>query len=248
MRYLILTDLHSNLEALQAVLAVTQGEYQQVVCCGDLVGYGPDPDPIVDWTRENVTDVVRGNHDKACSGVTNAEEFNEAARLAAYWTRAHLKLANLQYLKDLPMGPHEVMSQFAILHGSPRDEDEYVTTTWQAAESIDLLSHRVSFFGHTHLQGGFLRNSGGGVQTLRLTASRDTARESLEIRPDETYFLNPGSVGQPRDGDNRAAFAIFDTAGFVEYGRTPYDIAATMAKMRESGLHEFLAYRLSIGR
>ena len=248
MRYLILSDLHANLEALQAVLAITQGDYEQVVCCGDLVGYGPDPDPVVDWVREQVTEVIRGNHDKACCGVTDAEDFNDAARMAAFWTRARLKPENLQYLRNLPQGPAAVANQFAILHGSPQDEDEYITTCAEASESIRLLRHPVSFFGHTHLQGGFLQNTRSAVEALPLTVSLDSARKSLEVQPDETYFLNPGSVGQPRDGDNRAAFVIYDTKGIVEYGRAPYDFAATMAKMRQAGLPEFLAYRLSIGR
>ena len=248
MRYLVLSDLHSNLEALQAVLAITQGEYEQVVCCGDLVGYGPDPDPVVDWVREHVTEVIRGNHDKACCGVTEAEDFNEAARVVAFWTRDRLKPENLQYLRNLPRGPAAVANQLAILHGSPLDEDEYITTCAGASESISFLFHRVSFFGHTHLQGGFLQNSSKAMKALPPPVSLDSARISLEVQPDETYYLNPGSVGQPRDGDSRAAFVIYDTAGIVEYGRAPYDVEATMAKMRQAGLPEFLAYRLSIGR
>ena len=248
MRYLVLSDLHSNLEALQAVLAMTHGEYEQVVCCGDLVGYGPDPDPVVDWVREHVTDVVRGNHDRACCGVSNAEDFNEAARMAAFWTRGRLKPENLQYLRNLPQGPAAVMNQFAILHGSPQDEDEYITTCRGAAESISSLHYRLSFFGHTHLQGGFFQNSSRVVEMLPLAVPPDSTRVFLEIQPDHIYYLNPGSVGQPRDRDNRAAFAIYDTAGTVEYGRTPYEVAATMTKMRQAGLPEFLAYRLSIGR
>ena len=248
MRYLVLSDLHSNLEALQAVLAITEGEYDQVVCCGDLVGYGPDPDPVVDWVREHVTEVIRGNHDKACCGVTDAEDFNEAARMASFWTRAHLKPENLQYLRKLPKGPAAVANQFAIVHGSPLDEDEYITTCAGAAESIHFLFHRVSFFGHTHLQGGFLQDGSTAVEALPPPVSLDSTCKSLEVQPNETYYLNPGSVGQPRDGDSRAAFVIYDTAGIVEYGRVPYDVEATMDKMRQAGLPEFLAYRLSIGR
>ncbi len=186
MRYLVLSDLHANLEALQAVLAITQGEYEQVVCCGDLVGYGPDPDPVVDWVREQVTDVIRGNHDKACCGVTDAEDFNDAARMTAFWTRDRLKPENLQYLQNLPQGPAAVANQFAILHGSPQDEDEYITTCAEASESIRFLRHQVSFFGHTHLQGGFLQNTSRAVEVLPLTVSLDLARKSLEVQPDET--------------------------------------------------------------
>ena len=248
MRYLIVSDLHANLEALQAVLAATVGDYSEIICCGDLVGYGPDPDPVVDWVRANVAVVVRGNHDRVCSGIDDPEQFNQSARAAAYWTRGHLKPENLQYLRDLPLGPRDVAERFTILHGSPRDEDEYVTTSWEAEEAFQLLPHPISFFGHTHLQGGFLRSQNALAETLPMHVPRAKTRRVWQIRSDQTYYFNPGSVGQPRDGDNRAAFAIYDTAGFVEFGRAIYDIDSTMTKMRQAGLPEFLARRLMVGR
>lgn len=253
MRYLILSDLHSNLEALQAVIAATEGAYDRLVCCGDLVGYGPDPNAVVNWARDHVTAAVRGNHDKACSGVTQAEDFNDAARASAFWTRGQLTSDNLQYLVDLPRGPRDIAEQFAILHGSPRDEDEYIHAPLTDAGVFEFLSHRVSFFGHTHLQGGFIR-CGNRIEEVPLKPiSRDagsalTARGTLEIQADETCLLNPGSVGQPRDRDSRAAFAIYDTAGLVEYGRVSYDVDITVNKILQAGLPEFLAYRLLIGR
>ena len=248
MRYLIVSDLHANLEALQAVLSATEGEYDQVVCCGDLVGYGPDPDPVVDWVRTHAVAVVRGNHDKACSGVMDAQDFNEVARVAAYWTRGHLKPENLQYLETLPEGPLDIAGKFGMLHGSPRDEDEYVSTTWEAAESIPLLRHPVTFFGHTHLQGGFMRGAQGLAETLPIHVPKAKNRRVWQIRSDQTYYLNPGSVGQPRDGDTRAAFLIYDTTGFIEFGRTPYDMITTIGKMRAAKLPEFLSRRLTVGR
>ena len=248
MRYLIVSDLHANLEALQAVLAATVGDYSEIICCGDLVGYGPDPDPVVDWVRASVAVVVRGNHDRVCAGLDDPEQFNQSARAAAYWTRGHLKPENLQYLRDLPLGPSEVAERFTILHGSPRDEDEYVTTSWEAEEAFQLLPHPISFFGHTHLQGGFLRSPNALAETLPMHVPRAKTRRVWQVRSDQTYYFNPGSVGQPRDGDNRAAFAIYDTAGFVEFGRAIYDIASTMTKMRQAGLPEFLARRLMVGR
>ena len=167
MRYLIISDMHANIEALQAVLAATEGDYTEVICCGDLVGYGPDPDLVVDWVRANVKLVVRGNHDRVCSGVDSPEQFNETARLAAYWTRAHLSGENIEYLRKLPLGPIEIAERFAVLHGSPYDEDEYVTTSWEAEETFHLLEHQITFFGHTHLQGGVLA---GFARTRRATA------------------------------------------------------------------------------
>ncbi|MBI1955107.1 MAG: metallophosphoesterase family protein [Acidobacteria bacterium] len=248
MRILVVSDLHSNLEGLQAVLAAAQGEYTQVVCCGDLVGYGPDPNSIVDWVRGNVSAVVRGNHDKVCCGIDDAAEFNEVAKAAAYWTRGQLTPENLQYLRDLLVGPLEVMGRFTILHGSPWDEDEYITASWEAAEVFQLLTHPVSFFGHTHLQGGFFRALSSPVQAISIPVGKGETRRVMELKATHTYYVNPGSVGQPRDGDSRAGFAIYDTAGFIEFGRTAYDLESTANKMRQVGLPELLARRLSLGR
>ena len=253
MRYLILSDIHSNLEALQAVWEAAEGAYDQLICCGDLVGYGPDPDAVVDWVRQHVTAVVRGNHDKACSGIIGTDDFTEDARVSALWTRDHLTPENRSYLQSLPKGPRDIEGQFGILHGTPRDEDEYIPDTWAAAGMFEFLKHRVSFFGHTHLQGGFVK-SRRRITEVRLkpvtrrAASGIRARGVLEIQAEETYYLNPGSVGQPRDRDRRAAFAIYDTDGLVEYGRVHYDIETTTNKILEAGLPEFLAYRLGIGR
>jgi predicted phosphodiesterase len=253
MRFLILSDLHSNLEALQAVERAAKGAYDRVICCGDIVGYGPDPDAVTDWVREHVAMVVRGNHDQACSGGMDPEDFSEGARASALWTRDHLRPENRQYLMNLPPGPRDVEGQFAILHGSPRDEDEYIPSPWAAVGVFELLAHRVSFFGHTHLQGGFLM-SRRRISEVPLKSclpgarSGRKARGVLEIEPGETYYLNPGSVGQPRDRDPRAAFAIYDTDGWVEYGRASYDIEITGKKILLAGLPEFLAYRLTLGR
>jgi predicted phosphodiesterase len=248
MRYLIISDIHANFEALRAVLVSAKGDYDQIVCCGDLVGYGPDPDLVTDWVRANVPRVVRGNHDRACSGLDSADQFNEAARVAAYWNQSHLNAENTQYLMTLPAGPMEIDEAFGILHGSPRDEDEYVTASQEALDNFELLKHPVTFFGHTHLQGGFLRTTRGNVLLLPMGVARESAFRLLEVQPGETYYLNPGSVGQPRDRDPRAAFAIYDTKGYIEYRRVPYDVETTIRKMQEAGLPEFLAYRLSVGR
>ena len=248
MRYLIISDLHANLEALQAVLAATEGDYSEIICCGDLVGYGPDPDPVTEWVRLHVKIVVRGNHDRVCSGVDSAEQFNETARQAAYWTRANLNGENIRYLRELPLGPLDVADLFSILHGSPRDEDEYVTTPWEAEEVLRLVTRQITFFGHTHLQGGFLRGTQGLAESLPMHIPKAKTRRVWQIRSDQTYYLNSGSVGQPRDGDTRAAFVIYDTTGFIEFGRTSYDLMATIGKMRAAKLPEFLSRRLTVGR
>lgn len=248
MRYLIISDIHANYEALRAVLISSKGDYDEVVCCGDLVGYGPDPDSVTDWVRQNVKRVVRGNHDRACSGVSDALEFNEAARLAAYWTRSHMSPENIEYLQQLPTGPLEIDDIFSIFHGSPRDEDEYVTVSSEAADCFALMTHPLAFFGHTHLQGGFLKTVRENVLVLPSGVARESAFRLLELRGGESYYINPGSVGQPRDRDPRAAFAIYDTKGYVEYRRVPYDIETTVRKMVDADLPEFLSYRLTVGR
>lgn len=244
MRYLILSDIHANWEALEAVLAESEGDWEQAVCCGDLVGYGADPDRVIQWVREHAVAVVRGNHDKACVGLTDLDWFNPAAREAAEWTAQKLTADQLHYLRHLPAGPLEVAG-FQILHGSPADEDDYLVTA-SADQLLPYLSATVAFFGHTHYQGGFVfyRNS-----VARLEAVPPQLRQlRIGLRADHVYLINPGSVGQPRDGDPRAAYAIYDAAErHVELRRTPYRIAVAQAKIRRAGLPPVLADRLAVG-
>jgi predicted phosphodiesterase len=245
-RYLILTDLHANLEALEAVLDHAHGRYDRAVCCGDLVGYGADPNPVVEWVREHCAATVRGNHDKACTGLDDLEWFNPVARQAALWTQAALTAENAHWTRELPKGPVP-LDGFQLVHGAPFDEDEYVVQAAEATQAFGYLEARVAFFGHTHLQGGFIWNR-SRVETIPRTAPRSD-RQVMEIDPDCAYLINPGSVGQPRDGDRRAAYCLYDTdAGMVTYFRTEYDIAAAQRKIRAAGLPDVLAERLSVGR
>jgi len=250
MRYLIISDLHANLEGLEAVLKAAADRYDRVICCGDLVGYGPDPNAVVDWVRANAMAAVRGNHDKACCGITDAQEFNAAARAAALWTRERLTPENLAYLRNLTVGPM-LVDGFQVVHGSVRDEDEYLFIPDDAQPEFTYLGYPLTFFGHTHLQGGFLRVDNGPVRGIKPVFQPGTASKTLEFREDEQYLLNPGSVGQPRDGDARAAFLIYTREGelgSVEYWRVPYSLNITQAKMLEGGLPHVLALRLSFGR
>ena len=155
MSYLILSDIHSNREALQAVLADARGRYDQILCLGDLVGYGADPNAIVDWARNNVAAAVRGNHDRACIEPETLDFFRPAARTAAVWTREALTPENLRYLEGLPRGPLHYEG-FDLVHGSPMDEDEYLFSLTDVAEIRSELQTGLTFFGHTHVQGGFL--------------------------------------------------------------------------------------------
>jgi predicted phosphodiesterase len=240
-RYLILSDLHANLEALKAVLESASGAWDRAICCGDLVGYGADPNAVVEWVRANCPIVVRGNHDRASTGMEDLEWFNPVARQAAIWTLQSLSSENAEYVRELPRGPLAV-DDFQIVHGSPFDEDEYVVAASEASNAFGYMESRLVFFGHTHVQGGFIWN-----QSRVETIPRDY--EVLEIDPACAYLLNPGSVGQPRDGDPRAAYVIYDDATRqVKYCRTLYDIAGAQKKIHAVGLPPILAERLSVGR
>jgi len=244
-RYLILSDIHANREALEAVLEHARGKYEQAVCCGDVVGYGADPNWAVDWVRANVSDIVRGNHDRACAGLADLDWFNQAARASAEWTHYTLTPENLAWLRDLPPGPVTV-NGFQLLHGSPLDEDEYLLSPRDAAEVAEYVEQSVSFFGHTHMQGGFLLHR-NGVKFLP-HPSLGLDEEPLELDPDSAYLINPGSVGQPRDRDPRAAYVIYTPEQrLVEYFRTPYDVEAAQAKIRNALLPDILAERLTSG-
>ena len=246
MRYLILSDLHANWEALDAVVHHAKGQYDRSLCCGDLVGYGADPNSVVEWVRENCASTVRGNHDRACTGMEDLEWFNPVARAAAVWTLENLTVENIRYVRELPQGPAFV-DGVQVLHGSPCDEDDYLVGAEQAAEAFNYLERRLAFFGHTHLQGGFIWNQ-ERVETIPTISLRSDC-QTLEIDSSGGYLLNPGSVGQPRDGDPRAAYALYDSErNVVDYHRVDYDLETAQRKIREAGLPTFLAERLSIGR
>ena len=246
MRYLIVSDLHANWQALEAVVHEAAGGYDQALCCGDLVGYGAEPNPVVDWVRANCVVVVRGNHDKVSTGQEDLEWFNPVARTSALWTMQNLTPANIEYIRGLPKGP-VLLDGFQVLHGSPFDEDEYVMAAGEAGEAFGYLESRLAFFGHTHVQGGFIWNH-SRVETI-LAASARSRRQKMEVDAECGYLVNPGSVGQPRDGDPRAAYALYDSGTrTVTYCRAPYDVGAAQERIREAGLPAILADRLSLGR
>lgn len=245
MRYLILSDIHSNWEALEAVLADARRDYDEALCCGDLVGYGADPNRVLEWARAALRLVVRGNHDKASAGLEDLDWFNPIARSAAEWTAAALTPENLEYLRSLPKGP-VALDSFQILHGSPLDEDEYLLTPSEAAQEAPYLDREISFFGHTHYQGGFFCHRNGVRRIPQLLP--DESRAVLALEHNAAYLINPGSTGQPRDGDPRAAYVIYVPEDrTVEYRRVAYDIARAQAKIRAAGLPEILADRLEFG-
>jgi diadenosine tetraphosphatase ApaH/serine/threonine PP2A family protein phosphatase len=228
---------------LEAVLADAEGLYDCVLCLGDVVGYGADPNAVTEWVREEAAAVVRGNHDRACAGRESLEYFNPAARASAIWTRRALSEENRLYLDQLQRGPlrvEEPLGQFLLVHGSPVDEDQYLSSMDDGALMEGRLELPATFFGHTHVQGGF-RLASEGIGRIR-------AAQTLQIDPKYFYLINPGSVGQPRDGDSRAAYSLYSIESqTVEYRRVAYDIDAAAAKIRAAGLPEVLAARLYDG-
>lgn len=248
MRYLVLSDIHSNLEALDAVLRASMSQrYESVLVLGDLVGYGADPNAIVDCVRYMTpTSIVRGNHDKVASGLDNAEDFNPMAKAAARWTQESLTPQNLDYLRGLPAGPRMVDNIVEICHGSPIDEDLYVVADVDAARSIAAASAPICLFGHTHVALSARMDS---QRRLEIEAPQGHPEFEIKIEAGSKYLINPGSVGQPRDGDSRAAYAIVDLdLMVVTLYRVAYSIETAQKKILDAGLPPMLAYRLGMGR
>ncbi len=245
MRYLIISDIHGNLEALEAVIEDARGKYDEVLCCGDLVGYGAEPNAICDWVRANCKAVIRGNHDKVASGVDDMEDYNPAAVLSTMWTRKTLTPENIEYVRNLAEGPL-LLDGFAIVHGSPRHEDEYLVDARDALRASGSIQVPLTFFGHTHLQGGFFfrRHSVKAIEKVPALSWEAT----VALDDTSVFLINPGSVGQPRDRDPRAAYAIYSlNEGLVTFFRVNYDIAKAQGKILQAGLPEPLATRLAIG-
>lgn len=251
MRILIISDIHANIYALDACIEHFPA-YDVVWNLGDVVGYGANPNEAIARSCELGKTFVRGNHDKACSGVSDLKGFNPVAALAAIWTQKNLTPDNLEWLKVLPQGPvkPENENNVACVHGSPLDEDQYVINVHDAIEPLSHPAARRTFFGHTHLQGGFCKN-GGDVNAIR-PAFRDPKHpQRIEFRLEQgtDYMINPGSIGQPRDGDPRSGFALYDSdENLVIFYRVPYDIHAAQKDIRNAGLPPRLADRLTDGR
>jgi predicted phosphodiesterase len=247
MRILVLSDLHSNATALDAVLDAAQDRWDLSVCLGDVVGYGPDPNEVTARLRELGTQTIRGNHDKAVTGLMATDDFNPVAKSAVDWTRAQLKQDNLAWLSALPRGPLAT-DGVVLVHGAFQDEDEYVFTPAQALDGLLDSTAAVTFFGHTHHQGGFSYQD-SQLEVLQIRPRPNESFAALRIELPRRYLLNPGSIGQPRDGDPRAAFAIADLEHqVIEFWRVPYDISVVQQRMRAAHLPEPLVQRLVMGR
>ena len=247
MRILVLSDIHSNATALDAVLDAAKDRWDLSVCLGDVVGYGPDPNEVTARLRELGTSTIRGNHDKAVTGLMATDDFNPVAKSAVDWTRAQLKPDHLDWLSGLPHGPLAT-DGIVLVHGALQDEDEYVFTPAQALDGLLDSTVAVTFFGHTHHQGGFSYLD-AHLEVLQIRPRANEPFSALRIELPRRYLLNPGSIGQPRDGDARAAFAIADLEHqVVEFWRVPYDISVVQERMRAARLPEPLVQRLNVGR
>jgi len=238
----VVSDIHSNVEALDAVLAEADAAgCERLVVLGDIVGYGPDPGAVIGRLKDRDAIAIAGNHDLAAIGSFDVQWFNEVATFAIGWTAGVLSAEEREFLGGLQ--PTRTADEGLLVHGSVRDPvAEYLLSADEAGVSFSLAEFDVAFFGHTHLPTVFRRRPDGQVTGWMLAED-----EAVELVPGERYMFNPGSVGQPRDRDPRASFLIWDGARAVVH-RVAYDVERTAGKIRDAGLPEWLATRLYDGR
>jgi predicted phosphodiesterase len=239
----LVSDIHGNRHAFEAVLAeIAETDAQEVWCLGDLVGYGAEPDACVELAREHTALCLAGNHDLAVTGGLSLAEFSRGAAIAAEWTQGVIAAENVEYLKSLDSA--DETGPVGLFHASPRDPVwEYVLSALLADLCLDTQRHRVCFVGHSHVALSFVRREG-----QHATGEAQRGGTELDISTGD-WLLNPGSVGQPRDGDARAAWMFLDLdAERAEYRRTDYDIAGAAAAIRAARLPDSLAERLEYGQ
>lgn len=245
MRYAILADIHSNLTAFEAVLSDIgeRGGVEEIWCLGDVVGYGPDPVECIKLLRQYRHLCVAGNHDWAAMGKLDTSDFNPHAAAAAHWTARHLTPEAKGYLENLPLTL--TVDDFTLAHGSPREPIwEYIISTYIAKANFSYFATRYCLVGHSHVPAVFEYKADSDSCLLH-----DLPPEAPLKLGDNRLIINPGGVGQPRDGDPRASYAIYDsTENVIYHYRVPYDIEETQRKMIRWGLPISLANRLSYGR
>ena len=244
MRYLVISDVHANLEALEATLAHAAA-HDAVLVLGDLVGYGADPNAVIDRIRQLPSaTIIRGNHDKVGAGIENVEAFNHLAKQAITWTASTLTAANRTWLAALPAGPINIDATVEICHGSPFDEDVYIFDDLDARRALLSAERALCLFGHTHVPAVYRFDT-----EFRPVGPPRGETFRLLLDGAAKYLVNCGAVGQPRDGDPRAAYGMLDTEKrTITVTRVPYDLATAQAKIINAGLPEVLAQRLAIGR
>jgi predicted phosphodiesterase len=243
MRVAVISDIHGNRQALEAVLdSIEASECKELWCLGDIVGYGADPDACVELARAHTAICLAGNHDLGVRGEIPLEQFSRGAALAAQWTRETISPGTRAYLDRLE--PANLDESVGLFHASPRDPVwEYVLSPLQAELCLDAQRHRVCLIGHSHVALSFSRDAGAPA-----TGQTRHADEELDLRAGE-WLVNPGSVGQPRDGDPRAAWLELDLDGWgAAYRRIEYDVVGAAAAIRAARLPDSLAERLAYGQ
>lgn len=249
-RILVLSDIHANLEALEACLEAAPA-FDRVFNLGDVVGYGANPNEVTERSRQLGNVFVRGNHDKACAGTSSTEGFNPIAGLAVSWTQRQLTPENLEFLREMPQGPISPVEGLECVHGSARDEDEYVLVARDAYGLLAETNAPLTFFGHTHMQCCFcldMQSDLGQMLAPIYASAKGKQHFQFYLKESTKYLINPGSIGQPRDNDPRAAFLVYDSGeGSITFYRVPYDIARAQKKILCAGLPERLADRLAEG-
>lgn len=245
MKVAIISDVHANYEALtEALNEIDNIDVDSFWILGDLVGYGPLPDECVDKLKKVAASAVAGNHDLGAIQELDIENFNVDGREAIVWQRRRIGQGNLNYLRSLPVRERPD-GDILLVHGSPRQPSwEYVLTSWIADENFELFKERICFFGHTHLPVAYRKDGNEDCTAVIVEEGSEISLEEGGVR----WMINPGSIGQPRDGDPRAAFALYDTEkNAVRFIRVEYDIEVTQEIMRKFGLPPFLRERLSRG-
>jgi len=242
MRYAVISDIHSNLEALEAFLNRAKSlSVDKTLCLGDIVGYNANPNECVELVRENNMLCLMGNHDSRVAGLEDASDFNFQAAIAVNWTRKVIKPENFEFLKNLPRSI-KINKKILAVHGWINDTDRYVFGTHDALANFNLMhdeKRSLCFFAHTHVPIAYVKND--KVEALR-------PEETIRLEKGQSYLINPGSIGQPRDRDPRASFLVYDDKkSTVSFFKTDYDITATAKKIIDAGLPERLAERLKLG-
>ncbi|NQT32765.1 MAG: metallophosphoesterase family protein [Candidatus Omnitrophica bacterium] len=240
MNYIILSDIHSNLPAFEAVIKAFPKKYDKIICAGDIVGYGAEPNECIKLLLSLGADNILGNHDAAVIGKMNSSNFNEYAQEAVFWTQAHIAGGSRNYLEGLEHIRKEDF--FTAVHGTLHraEKFQYMMTGADAMHTFEILETQVCFVGHSHLPGVFVSRNG------RLTG---ILNERIPLQPDAKYIVNAGSVGQPRDGDPRACFCTYDTdKSEIGYHRVEYDVETARERIIDAGLPQRLGDRLLWGR
>lgn len=244
MKYLVFSDIHSNLEAFEKLISHKAfKEADKCLFLGDLVGYGADPNDTISLFRKikNLY-FIRGNHDKVISDIESSSLFNPVAAFSAEWSKVQLSEENRTFLKNFEKGPRIVDHFITICHGSTFDEDYYVFSIFEAVESFKFMKTSIGFFGHTHFPVIYLQRN-NKINVIPLGDSK-----KIKLDPNTRYFINPGSIGQPRDKNPSSGFILFDSdKREINFYRFEYNVKKTQKKIRNAGLPELLASRLESG-